>query len=74
MHVCVIIILINVGEPDCPTSAVPRNTRALTTGDNILGACDHDLTKFNLTLSVYLICDIPDDANSSFYRGQPVVI
>ncbi len=24
--------------------------------------------------SVYLACDIPDDANSTFYRGQPVVI
>ena len=63
-----------LGELDCPTSAVPRNTHALTTSDTILGACDHDFTKFNLTPSVYLICDIPDDANSSFYRGQPIVI
>ncbi len=64
---------IYIGEPNCPTSAVTRNVRALTTSDTILGACDHNFTKFNLTPSVYLICDIPDDANSSFYRGQPVV-
>lgn len=63
-----------LGEPDTPISAVPRNTHALTTSNVILGACDHDFTKFNLTPSVYLLCDIPEDPNQSFYRGQPIVI
>lgn len=63
-----------IGEPENPVSAVPRNPRALTTSSAILGASDHDFTKFNLTPSVYLICDIPDSPTLSFYRGQPVVI
>lgn len=63
-----------IREPDDPVSSVPRNTCALTTSSAILGACDNDFTKFNLTPSVYLVCDIPDDATQSFYCGQPVAI
>ena len=63
-----------IGEPEDPISAVPRNSRALTSTNAILGACDHDFTKFNLTPSVYLFCDIPNEPTQSFYRGQPVVI
>ena len=63
-----------VGEPDAPQTAVSHNRPSLTASTAILGACDHDFTKFNLTPSVYLVCDIPDDSQSSFYRGQPVVI
>ncbi len=59
-----------IGEPNDPASAAVRNTQALTTSSAILGACDHDFTKFNLTPSVYLICDIPEDPTQSFYRGQ----
>ena len=62
------------GEPDSPVSAIARNRPALTTSSAILGACDHDFTKFDLTPSVYLLCDIPDDSLGSFYRGQPVFI
>ena len=55
------------GEPDAPASAVARNKHALATTNAILGARDHDFTKFNLTPSVYLVCDIPDDPTKSFY-------
>lgn len=74
IHACLYLSFCLIGEPGTPISAVPRNKSALTTSDTILGACDHDFTKFNLTPSVYLICDIPEDPTLSFYHGQPVVI
>ena len=76
MQVCIYLLFCFafIGEPNDPTRAAVRNTRALTTSSAILRACDHYFTKFNLTPSVYLICDIPEDPTQSFYRGQPIVI
>ena len=56
-----------LGEPYTPQAAVSHNRLSLTTSTVILGACDYDFTKFNLTPSVYLVCDIPDNHLKSFY-------
>ena len=51
-----------------------RNKKTLGTTSTVLGVGDHNFTKFNLTPSVYIICDIPVDPTDSFYRGNPYVL
>jgi hypothetical protein len=61
---------IPIGEPGTPEPATHHNRRALTLGNVVLEASDHDYHSINLTPSVNLVCNIPDTANDSFYGGQ----
>lgn len=64
-----------VGEPGTALSTGVRGKQSLTLTETTLAAADHDVHhKGSLTPSVYLRCDIPDEMEKSFYRGQVSVI
>ena len=63
-----------VGEPGLPVAAVERGKSVVvTTSGKRFSVADHDFTKFSIIPSVVLLCDVPDDAEKSFYRGQVYV-
>lgn len=62
---------IDIGEPGALVSTGVRGKKTLAPSGTQLSALDHDVqSKSSLTPSVTMICDIPDDINSSFYRGD----
>ena len=62
---------IDVGEPGALVSTGVRGKKTLAPSSTQLTALDHDLqSKSSLTPSVTMICDVPDDINCSFYRGD----
>jgi len=61
-----------IGEGIATSSGV-RNKKSLVPIGTELGSSDHDFTKFSLTPSVMLFCDIPNDISETFYRGQVYV-
>ncbi|XP_078662870.1 uncharacterized protein LOC144906461 isoform X2 [Branchiostoma floridae x Branchiostoma belcheri] len=64
-----------VGDPDLPISTGVRGKKTLAPSKTTLSAADHDLRhKGSLTPSVYHQCDIPEDADKSFYRGTVTVV
>ena len=61
---------IPIGEPGTPEAATRHMRKAITTKKVTLESSDHNYHSVNMTSSVNLICDIPDSATGSFYRGQ----
>ena len=61
---------IPIGEPGNPEAATSHMRKALATASIELEATDHDYHVGNLTPSVNLICDIPQEASDPFYAGQ----
>ncbi|XP_078662871.1 uncharacterized protein LOC144906461 isoform X3 [Branchiostoma floridae x Branchiostoma belcheri] len=60
---------VNPGRPGV------RGKKTLAPSKTTLSAADHDLRhKGSLTPSVYHQCDIPEDADKSFYRGTVTVV
>ncbi|XP_078597452.1 uncharacterized protein LOC144873716 [Branchiostoma floridae x Branchiostoma japonicum] len=64
---------IKVGEPGYPVAAVDRGKSVLVAKDTVFVVADHDFTKVKLVPSVTLVCDIPESACESFYRGKVFV-
>lgn len=54
-------------------AAVDRGKQVLVGIDTSFQVGDHDFTKAKLTLSVALVCDVPNSISESFYRGKVVV-
>ena len=62
---------IDIGEPGALVSTGVRGKKTLAPSSTQLSALDHDVqSKSSLIPSVTMICDIPDDINSSFCRGD----
>lgn len=61
-----------IGEGIASSSGV-RNKPSLVPANMELTASDHDFTKFSLTPSVIIFCDIPTCISDSFYSGQVYV-
>ncbi|CAH1269408.1 Hypp4174 [Branchiostoma lanceolatum] len=61
---------IKVGEPGYPVAAVDRGKSVLVSRDSVFAVADHDFTKLKITPSVTLVCDVPESASDSFYRGK----
>ena len=60
---------IPIGEPGSVISTGVRGKKSLAPSSTVLGALDHDVHhKGSLTPSVYLQCDIPQEATKSFCR------
>ena len=57
---------IPIGEPGNPEAATSHMRKALATASIELEATDHDYHVGNLTPSVNLICDTPQEASDSF--------
>ena len=63
-----------VGEPGLPVAAVERGKKVIvTTSGKKFAVADHDFTKFAIIPSVTMICDIPENIDGSFYRGQVLI-
>ncbi|CAM9265499.1 unnamed protein product, partial [Heterosigma akashiwo] len=60
-----------IGEPSFPISAMLRNRKGITGGQNLLYAGDHDFSRFKLTPSLYLVINVPDKPDESFNDGTP---
>jgi len=64
-----------IGEPGVALSTGVRGKASLAPTSSTLVATDHDLhQKGSLTPSVYFSCEIPENINQSFYRGQVTTI
>ena len=64
-----------VGEPGCTISTGVRGKKCIAPTNTTVAALDHDVHhKGSLTPSVYLQCAVPEDVNSSFYRGSVRVV
>ena len=61
---------IPISEPGNPEAATSHMRKALTTASTELEATNHNYHVGNLTPSLNLICDIPQEASDSFYSGQ----
>ena len=62
---------IDIGEPGALVSTGVRGKKTLAPVTSQLSALDHDVqSKSSLTPSVTMICEIPDDINTTFYRGD----
>ena len=68
--------IIPVGEPNAPVSTgVHGHNRSLVPSEGPqVEALDHDFHLHGIVPSVAFCVDIPDNANNSFYSGQPFVI
>ena len=62
-----------IGEPGFPESATSNNRRVLTRKEIELSSSDHKCNFTSVTPSVTLLCEIPELAQSSFYRGTVCV-
>ena len=63
-----------VGEPNYPVAAVERGKKVVVAASGCkFVVSDHDFTKFALIPSVTVLCDVPDNIDSSFYRGHVFV-
>ena len=61
---------VNIGEPEFPITAVPRNRTTIQCIGNTNQAGDHDFHRFKLTPSVFSVVQIPDAPAETFYKGQ----
>ena len=64
---------VDVGEPDQPTAATQNPGKSWMHSEKTVGEGQHSFHKTNLTPSVRLIHELPEDMDGSFYRGQPQV-
>ncbi|KAI8516352.1 hypothetical protein Bbelb_049330 [Branchiostoma belcheri] len=64
---------IKVGEPGYPLAAVDRGKSVLVAQDTVFVVADHDFAKVKLVPSVTLVCEVPESASESFYRGKVFV-
>jgi hypothetical protein len=62
-----------VGEPGFPVAAVERGKQVLVSLKTKFTIADHDFTKCGIIPSVTMLCDIPNNIDESFYRGQVYV-
>lgn len=63
-----------VGEPGLPVAAVERGKKVVvSTNGKKFAVADHDFTKMSIIPSVTVLCDIPNNIDESFYRGQVFV-
>ena len=61
---------IPVGQPGTPEAATSHMQKAWTAKGVTLESSDHNYHAINLTPSVNLLCEIPEDVTGSFYTGQ----
>jgi len=59
-----------IGEPGHPVAAIERGKQVVVTTNETFAVSDHDFTKCSLIPSVTMLCNIPDNMEGSFYRGQ----
>ena len=59
-----------VGEPGYPVAAVERGRQVIVSKNNVFKVADHDFTKCEIIPSVTMLCDIPNNIDESFYKGQ----
>ena len=59
-----------IGEPEHPVAAIERGKQVVVTTNETFAVSDHDFTKCSLIPSVTMLCNIPDNMEGSFYRGQ----
>ena len=61
---------IPVGHPGTPEAATSHMQKAWTAKGVTLESSDHNYHAVNLTPSVNLLCEIPEDLTGSFCTGQ----
>ena len=61
---------IPVGQPGTPEATKSHMQKACTAKGVTLESSDHNYRAVNLTPSVNLLCEIPEDVTGSFYTGQ----
>ena len=64
---------VDCGEPEQPTAATQHPGKSWVSGNKVVAEGQHSFHKTNLTPSVRLLHEIPDDVNGSFFRGEPQV-
>ena len=65
---------VDFGEPGLAVASGVRGKKSIVPVTSTLSALDHDInTKGSITPSVCLKVDIPDELETSFYRGQVAV-
>ena len=64
---------VDIGEPEQPTAATQNPKKSWVHSDRAVGEGQHSFHKTNLTPSVRLVHEIPEEINGSFFRGEPQV-
>lgn len=64
---------VDIGEPEQPTAATQNPGKSWVHTGKSVGEGQHSFHKTNITPSVRLVHEIPEDMNGSFFRGDPQV-
>src|SRR5581483_5887777 len=59
-----------IEEPGHPVVTIEHEKQVVVTTHETFAVSDYDFTKYSLISSVMMICDIPNNIEGSFYRGQ----
>ena len=55
-------------------ASTERGRQVIVHSGTWLEAADHDFTKFSITPSMFLVCDIPEEVPGSWYTGEVIVM
>ena len=64
---------VDIGEPEQPTAATQNPGKSWVHTGKCVGEGQHSFHKTNITPSVRLVHEIPEDITGSFFRGAPQV-